>query len=1439
MRNNFDYYQKIEKPNMYLCNPDRTPIGFVNSENRHLVLRFNDLSELSFTAYRLEGIEDIYDRLETKRLLFVDNIGWFQITNVSCSIEGNIESKEVTAESHQTQLKSRGFASEERVYMFYNPNDPTDSKYDSSDIKAVPSVVGQLHKQLGINISPNFADEEPTQDYDDWTLVYIDPALWFRAKSYDNPYESADGADNICRSFQEEKTFGYDFIVNNVANAFEVVFEFDFLHHAIKVKRLENITVATDIYLSLSNVIESINVEEDAENIVTVLSCEGKDLDIRTVNPMGTGYIVNFDYYKKLVSDDGKTPYPWMSAELITALNNWEAKWNSWQEHDDNRTDHEESYSELVTELQSLYQESEEIATSLQAANIRLMDLRNARDSVIRGDTSTYSGDGIIITETVKVGEKSLDPTSRYYGTAFGSGVIIGRKTMPSAPILSYAICDSGKVGSKLVIANYVSPVSGQVRLSDAINGGATTAKIGDYVYGDTYFTYDIAQPYLSGDINSMISGLIADEKDSDGNWRPIEENEPWIYFLDDVGVSTSASQKSYCKLTIAAEVGVVKDGNGYIAKDGVVGVKGLEFTVSTTESENNVIFSIICPDSTTETASTSSPYFNYGGLRYKILQTSDGTVVLYCFYVSGFQRYTTYKTLNGENGWCNLWGAKCDSIKSEADDKQEEIDAVEAKMKYISDDCEVQKYIARCGDNLYKEFSNYWIEGEFTSDNLSVTSETTMSETIDLAKDLMAEGKKELDKVSQPTFELSVSAINFIKLLDFRKFTDQLELGRVITVEKNDEVHFRPALVAIEYDLDSPDNFSLEFSTAGKLDETSMTFADLLNKSTSTSRTVSSNWSNITDYWKHKEEITNLLNSPLDLTLRSSRSNMSGQEFTIDETGILGRKKTDDSGTAFAPDQVRMMNNTIIFTDDNWQTIRTALGSIYYEENGQQRHAYGLIAEVLVGSLLLGEKLEIRNTANTISLDDGGITIKSNSEVDQYTNEPITVFHADPSGNVYVRGSIVATHLTLGSLVTIPESSITGLAAVAATGSYGDLTGKPDLSIYVQIDGGHIQSSDYQYSSGNYSTAGMKIDFAYKYIRTPNFSLDSSGNVYAKNADLSGKITSEEGEIGGFTIGSSSLKSGKTSFSDTTHNGVYIGSDGISIGKNGFSVTDEGNVSIKKGGIHIEDSYSRDLLTSLENHKLLFTGSTPGYESSSAKFCIRYWDSYCTDIGMWSRYTDEDDSHSSSINAALFVGTRADGNSRSGGAVPPFASNFILAYKKLVVTAVDYEADTRNYGNVYIEIDPEYDDGLNYDPIYGDPIGKGRLSGNWYVDGNFVSSSSAAVTSDRNLKHSIELLPDDYDALFDDLTPVRFKYNDGKSDRYHTGFIAQDVKASIESCGMTTKDFAAYVEAPTKDGSEHYLRYEEFIAINTYQIQKLKARVLALENEIKEFKGE
>lgn len=1496
MQCSFDYYKHIESPNMYLCNPDRSIIGFVGAQNRHAVLRFNDLSELTFTIDSNEESKDVYDKIETKRLIFVENIGWFQIVDVAENVSGETKNKSVTAESHQTQLKTRGFVSEERVYMFYNPNDPNDANYKSEDTGAIPSVIGQLVQQIGLKVDLTVGDVEPPEDYGEWTLIYVEPFLRFKSKGdAELMYVSADDVKNVCRTFKDETTYAYDFIVNSVSKGFEVVFEFDFLRHAIKVRSLKNVTKSTNIYLAFENIINQLSVTENAENIVTVLSCNGNDLDIRAVNPMGTNYIVDFDYYKKTIEDkDGKLSYPWMSKGLINALDEWKTEWDKWQEDDANREGHVIGYSTLVSELQDKYAEKLKIESQITVANLKVMDLQAARDQLATADKDKIAeiGKQVLVAETVRVGECSVSPSSNYNGTPF-------------------------EVGEILNATQFYSEVS----LTDGneweLSGVEKTLE-------------DLLRTFTEG------------EKDSSGDWEPAEGTA--IYFHEATEGATDA-HKSYCKLLIGAEVGLCKNESGSLSEEGDIVVRGNTFNIKK-EADGWTITSSNTPDG--HSVTLTAPYFYEEGLRYKLTLTDGRVPTLYCFYVSGFKRFTTYSEVvasseNGYNqGWYEhwrTWVAGLENHKSLVDD---EIKALQDECSYIAERCNVQKYVLKKGANLYSELLNYWIEGEYTNESLAALESTTMSQRIDLARELMEAGKTELEKVSQPTFSMSVDAVNFIYLPEFLSYTNELELGRVITIEKDEDTHYRPALTSIEFDLDATNSFSLTFSTAAKLDETEMTFADLLNKSNSTSRTISANWSNLTNYSKDKEQIGSLLKEPLNRSLRAMQSGMSNQEFTIDETGILGRRYANAEHTEFNDEQVRMINNTIVFTDDNWESIKTALGKVYYDSANPEKSAYGLIAEVLVGELIMGESLKIRNSANTITLDENGISIKKSDET--------SVFSADTEGNLELVGKITASSGKIGGY-SIGEKSLTShidggidvgmssdttedaLAFWASSKSLSEAGATPEFSVtnkgYLTASSGKIGSYIIDGGGGCLRKEDEKTGMGFANDKiTPSLSsvgvtMISVGNeTFVSKVKQGGKYTftfsNAEWKLDGTTVTLSEY--GITITGEPIEGDkIYVDySPGFAFWAGGipgdstltpkFSVTNEGFLNAQSamigclevsrtgqagGALNIlkttDGKFSvtqtlnnnGDKTSSLSCAMLKATESIITQGNISAAGRIDGSDGiYGSRIGLEDQYFE----FGVQVGATTYVATLD-----WVGFPFPFDNRIWITIRRngategtrldgttLWVTYLTYGTwkteSVKLEGEKYLEGEKRYgltlsstittegylsasENGAKSNPC------KFTLSGNTgtttinssvrpratnqydlgsddYRWKDVWSKNGLNSSSDKNLKKNIESIPLAYEKFFDNLLPVRYKFKKNESNRYHVGFIAQDVKNALDESGIPTSDFAGYLAYKKEDGTEEYgLRYGEFIALNTQMIQKLKRRVKELEEEIKALK--
>lgn len=106
-------------------------------------------------------------------------------------------------------------------------------------------------------------------------------------------------------------------------------------------------------------------------------------------------------------------------------------------------------------------------------------------------------------------------------------------------------------------------------------------------------------------------------------------------------------------------------------------------------------------------------------------------------------------------------------------------------------------------------------------------------------------------------------------------------------------------------------------------------------------------------------------------------------------------------------------------------------------------------------------------------------------------------------------------------------------------------------------------------------------------------------------------------------------------------------------------------------------------------------------------------------------------------------------------------------------------------------------------------------------------ATNSHIQSSDRNIKKDIQYGLEEYDALFDAIKPVTFRYIDGTSGRTHMGIIAQDLEEALNELGISTQDCAAFVKAesdnPDMPGYDYAVRYGEFIPLLIYQVQKIK----------------
>lgn len=153
-----------------------------------------------------------------------------------------------------------------------------------------------------------------------------------------------------------------------------------------------------------------------------------------------------------------------------------------------------------------------------------------------------------------------------------------------------------------------------------------------------------------------------------------------------------------------------------------------------------------------------------------------------------------------------------------------------------------------------------------------------------------------------------------------------------------------------------------------------------------------------------------------------------------------------------------------------------------------------------------------------------------------------------------------------------------------------------------------------------------------------------------------------------------------------------------------------------------------------------------------------------------------------------------------------------------------------QNSSGNYLQVGSSISVNNNFIPNGNNYYSLGNSSFKWT---DVYATNSTIQTSDRKVKTNINYDMSRYDELFKQIKPVTYKFMDGH--RTHIGYIAQDIEIALNECNISTEEFAGFI----KSDEDYALRYGEFIALNTYQIQLLQSRVEAQEAEINELKQE
>lgn len=287
----YNQLNRLETPALTLCSPGSVyhngelsnVVGVLTDhEAEEIIFNFNATSELNFRINKIERedpdenayAQRMYQAVQNRRLVFVEDIGYFMISNIDDGFDGVKHYKDVKAKSIDVELAQKIIPYiEDGTYPFMT---------DSSN----------QHK----GIFETIVESLPL-----WTIGEVDESVAVKWRTFTDLDSSLN-----CLSF----------LLHNCQDAFECIFVFDPIHRTISVYAQDNYVRRTNIHITKHDLVNSLDITENADDLYTAISVMGDgDVTVSAINPLGSNVIYNFDYYLSWMPNElGEKVAAWQDA---------------------------------------------------------------------------------------------------------------------------------------------------------------------------------------------------------------------------------------------------------------------------------------------------------------------------------------------------------------------------------------------------------------------------------------------------------------------------------------------------------------------------------------------------------------------------------------------------------------------------------------------------------------------------------------------------------------------------------------------------------------------------------------------------------------------------------------------------------------------------------------------------------------------------------------------------------------------------------------------------------------------------------------------------------------------------------------------------------------------------------------------------------------------
>lgn len=367
--------------------------------------------------------------------------------------------------------------------------------------------------------------------------------------------------------------------------------------------------------------------------------------------------------------------------------------------------------------------------------------------------------------------------------------------------------------------------------------------------------------------------------------------------------------------------------------------------------------------------------------------------------------------------------------IQSEISLRESEIKTIENIQEeiithrgQIQDALNFENYI---GTDLWHTFIAFRREDTYSNSNY-ISDGLDNAELFRRALEYIEVAKKELYKSANLQHSLSATLKNLLVMKEFDDLTDNFELGNYIHIECDNKV-YDVRLLAFNIDFDNLSDLPVTFSDVREVGSDIADIKDILDNS----KSIATSYDNVAHQAEQgsssRKHLDDWTTNGLALTATKIINSADNQNYVFDEHGMLFRKYLPLSDT-YSDEQLKIINSTIAITNDNWETVKTAVGSHYYIDplTNELTYAYGINGEVLIGKIILGEQLGIYNSGATLQFNRNGLNITNGSytfmvspndetNLVSISNNAESLFTFSKSGDLYIKGNVVATSGDIG----------------------------------------------------------------------------------------------------------------------------------------------------------------------------------------------------------------------------------------------------------------------------------------------------------------------------------------------------------------------------------------------------------------------------------------